>query len=54
MKLNYLWQPFTWTKKDGNGGSVIKNAIQGQLLGRCLHNPLVTALTLNKFFGSSY
>jgi len=38
-----MWKGFTWTKKDGNGDSGIINAIQGQLIGKCLQNPFMTA-----------
>ena len=47
MTLNYVWEAFTWTKKDGNGSSSIRNAIQGKLLGRCLQNPFVTTFIMN-------
>jgi len=50
MKLNYLWEAFTWTKKDGNGGSGIINVVQGQLLGKCSQKPFVTTLTMNLIF----
>jgi len=45
-----VWEAFTWTKKDGNGGSGIKNAMQGQLLGRRSQNPIVNALNVNPIF----
>lgn len=50
MRLRYLWEAFTWIKKDGNGGNGIKNAMQGQLLGKPSQNPFVNALNENNFF----
>ena len=44
MELNYMWEPFTWTKRDGSGGSGIKNVIQGGQLGTCFKMPFVTTL----------
>lgn len=50
MRLSYIWEAFTWTKKDFNDGSGIKNAMQGQLLGRRFQKPFVTALNMNIIF----
>lgn len=50
MKLNYMWERFTSTKRDESGGSGIKNVTQGEKLGICSQNPYVIALTENLFF----
>ena len=50
MTLKYMWDLFTWTKRYGNGGSGIRNVIQGGQLGTCSQNPFVTALIGNLTF----
>ena len=47
MELNYTWEIFTWTKRNGSG---IKNVIQGGQLGTCYQNLFVTALIRNITF----
>jgi len=50
MELNYMWEPFTWTKRDGSGGSGTKNFIQGGQLETCSKMPFVTSLIVNLNF----
>lgn len=47
MELNYMWEHFTWTKRDVSG---IKNVIQGEQLGTSSQKPYVIALTEHLIF----
>lgn len=50
MELNYMWDPFTWTKGDGGGGSGIRNVVEGEKLGTCYQKRYVITSTRNLIF----